>query len=134
MENGRTRYPDIFDRPRHVSATRQPMSAMERAAQFAPFAALRGYDALIREAEAAPEEGRSPDEAAREDWNYLLQFLLQEDAEAVFTCGAQTCRGRIVRYDGLNRRITLDGGQRLDVDAITDVESPAFDRFIGQET
>ena len=117
MENGRTRYPDIFDRPRHVSATRQPMSAMERAAQFAPFAALRGYDALIRE-----------------DWNYLLQFLLQEDAEAVFTCGAQTCRGRIVRYDGLNRRITLDGGQRLDVDAITDVESPAFDRFIGQET
>ena len=47
MENGRTRYPDIFDRPRHVSATRQPMSAMERAAQFAPFAALKGFDEEI---------------------------------------------------------------------------------------
>ncbi len=133
MENGRTKYPDMIDRPRHVSTTRQPMSAMERAAQFAPFAALRGYDALIREAEAAPEEPHGPDESAREDWNYLLQFLFQEDAAADFTCGDRTFSGRIVRYDGLNRRITLDGGQRLDVDAITDVESPAFDRFIGQE-
>ena len=116
MENGRTKYPDIFDRPRHVSPTRQGMSAMERAAQFAPFAALRGYDDLIRAVSAPPEERTGPDENTRSEWNYLLQFLFQEDAEATFACGDQTVTGRIVRYDGLNRRILLDGGQRLSID------------------
>ena len=133
MENGRTKYPDIFDHPRHVSTARQAMPALERAAQFAPFAALRGYDEMIRAAASAPEEKSGPDETVRERWNYLLQFLFREDAEADFTCGEQTVTGRIVRYDGLNRRITLDSGQRLDIDALTAIDSPAFDRIIGQE-
>lgn len=44
------RYDDILYLPHHVSQTRPRMSMQERAAQFAPFAALTGYGAVIREA------------------------------------------------------------------------------------
>lgn len=133
MENGRTQYPDIFDHPRHVSAVRPRMPALERAAQFSPFAALRGYDDLIREASAPPEEQTGPDENTLSEWNYLLQFLFQEDAQATFTCAdGQTVSGRIVRYDEPNRRIVLDSGARLNIDALTGIDSPAFDRIDGQ--
>ncbi len=36
-------YDDIIDHPHYRSKTRQPMSLRNRAAQFAPFAALTGY-------------------------------------------------------------------------------------------
>lgn len=45
-----TPYDDIIDMPHHVSEKRRHMSLDERAAQFAPFAALTGYDSDIREA------------------------------------------------------------------------------------
>ncbi len=47
-ENGK--YDDIIDLPHHVSAKRNHMSNHDRAAQFAPFAALTGYDEEIDEA------------------------------------------------------------------------------------
>lgn len=42
-------YRDILHLPHPVSTTRAKMSMVERAAQFAPFAALTGYDATIAE-------------------------------------------------------------------------------------
>ena len=42
-----SKYDDIIDMPRHVSAVRRPMSTEARAAQFAPFAALTGPDAIL---------------------------------------------------------------------------------------
>ena len=42
-------YADIINLPHHVSETRPQMSIYDRAAQFAPFAALTGYDAAIIE-------------------------------------------------------------------------------------
>lgn len=44
-------YSDIINMPHHISKTHPQMSMMQRAAQFAPFAALTGYDAAIKEAE-----------------------------------------------------------------------------------
>ena len=44
-----SRYDDIINLPRHVSPTRQRMSMHDRAAQFAPFAALVGYDDAVAE-------------------------------------------------------------------------------------
>ena len=40
-------YDDIIHLPHHVSPTRRRMTMEERAAQFAPFAALVGFDELI---------------------------------------------------------------------------------------
>ena len=42
-------YGDIIDHPHWESPTHPPMSLYDRAAQFAPFAALSGYDELIDE-------------------------------------------------------------------------------------
>ena len=43
-------YDDIIDLPHHVSERHPQMSMYNRAAQFAPFAALTGHDAAITEA------------------------------------------------------------------------------------
>ncbi|MCR4596207.1 MAG: hypothetical protein K5673_05450 [Lachnospiraceae bacterium] len=43
-------YNDIINLPRHVSTRHLHMSQSDRAAQFAPFAALTGYDDMIDEA------------------------------------------------------------------------------------
>lgn len=42
-------YKDIIDLPHHKSEGRKQMSRYDRAAQFAPFAALSGYDDVIAE-------------------------------------------------------------------------------------
>lgn len=44
-------YADIIDLPHHVSTKHPQMPMWSRAAQFAPFAALGGFDEAIRETE-----------------------------------------------------------------------------------
>lgn len=43
-------YDDIINLPHHTSKKHRPMSMLNRAAQFAPFAALSGYDEAIKDA------------------------------------------------------------------------------------
>lgn len=52
---GIDRYKDIIGHEHHVSSRHQHMSVLDRAAQFAPFAALTGYDAIIRDVERKNE-------------------------------------------------------------------------------
>ena len=42
-------YDDIINLPHHVSKRRPQMSMWNRAAQFAPFAALTGYEDAIKD-------------------------------------------------------------------------------------
>lgn len=44
------RYDSIIALPHHVSTVHPQMSMLDRAAQFAPFAALTGYGAAVDEA------------------------------------------------------------------------------------
>ena len=44
-----TLYDDIIHLPHHVSQNHPQMPLRERAAQFAPFAALTGYEAAVGE-------------------------------------------------------------------------------------
>lgn len=45
------KYDDIIHMPHHVSTTHPQMSLIDRAAQFAPFAALTGHADAIKETE-----------------------------------------------------------------------------------
>ena len=51
------KYADIMDLPHHVSKRHPQMSMWNRAAQFAPFAALTGYEDAIKD--TAQENERS---------------------------------------------------------------------------
>lgn len=46
----KSRYSDIIDLPHHQSIYRPHMTIYNRAAQFAPFAALVGYDEMVQDA------------------------------------------------------------------------------------
>lgn len=48
---GIDQYEDIIHLPHHVSEKHPQMTLQDRAAQFAPFAALTGHGDVIREAE-----------------------------------------------------------------------------------
>ncbi len=50
------RYDDILYLPHHQSIERPHMSLHDRAAQFAPFAALTGYEEAIEETVCSVEE------------------------------------------------------------------------------
>lgn len=67
-------YDDIIGLPRHVSKRHPPMARANRAAQFAPFAALTGYEDLIAET-AREKTGRRP---RTEEENDLLDRALQQ--------------------------------------------------------
>ena len=57
------KYDAILHLPHHVSKKHPPMPMADRAAQFAPFAALTGYDAAIRENARLTQERITPAEA-----------------------------------------------------------------------
>ena len=50
------KYGDILNLPHYVSKTHPPMPIADRAAQFAPFAALTGYKEAIEETERLAEK------------------------------------------------------------------------------
>lgn len=52
------KYDDIINLPHHQSKTRPHMSVADRAAQFAPFAALAGYDDAVKETARLTESRR----------------------------------------------------------------------------
>ena len=139
MADARIEYADIIDREHPVSAKHLPMSRLNRAAQFAPFTALTGYDDLIRESEQETDARTELDESSIEELNRKLVWLLRQDdpPEASFTFfvpdskkagGAyETATGKLLRYDQFSRNITLDSGETLFIDDIRDI---AFDDTI----
>ena len=59
-------YDDIINLPHHVSKRHPQMSMWKRAAQFAPFAALTGYDNAIKD--TAKETASSFEKEETEEW------------------------------------------------------------------
>ena len=69
MNDARTQYGDIIDREHPDSPKHPRMPRKNRAAQFAPFAALTGYDDLINEAARYTERRIVLDENKKEELN-----------------------------------------------------------------
>ena len=68
-------YSDIIDHPHYRSKTRTPMPMLSRAAQFAPFAALSGYEESVREAARLTDHRIELDESEIALLNDKLQYL-----------------------------------------------------------
>ncbi|SHL44901.1 hypothetical protein [Anaerotignum lactatifermentans] len=74
------KYDDIIDLPHPTSKKHSRMSRQNLAAQFLPFAALTGYDVVIRETARITEDRRELSEDAVVELNYKISLLQQEQA------------------------------------------------------
>jgi hypothetical protein len=69
------KYDDIINLPHHVSTKHPQMSLEQRSAQFAPFAALTGYDGQIKETARLTDERIDIDEEVKIIINNKLQEI-----------------------------------------------------------
>ena len=69
------KYDDIINLPHHVSSTRKPMTMYNRAAQFAPFAALTGYDDAIKETSRLTDKKIEISDELKNELNQKIKFI-----------------------------------------------------------
>jgi len=104
-------YDDIMNLPHHVSSKRPQMSQKDRAAQFAPFAALTGYDDEIKETarltDAKIELDEDKQRVLNEKQNYLAEHIkvMPEVTVVYFVPDNRKTGGAYISYTGNLRRI-----------------------------
>lgn len=69
-------YEDIINLPHHISQKHPQMSLEARSAQFAPFAALTGYEEVVKETERITVEKIELDEEEKSILNEQIQYIL----------------------------------------------------------
>ena len=133
------KYDEIMGLPHHVSKTRPQMPMSDRAAQFAPFAALTGYDAAIKETGRLTDERIELDVEALSalDMKYqLLMETLDEAPEVTITyfqpderkAGGKyvSAVGAVKKIDDFERRITMRDGTRIPTDDVLSIDGELF--------
>ena len=133
------KYNGIMGHPHHVSKTRPQMPMSDRAAQFAPFAALTGYDAAIKETGRLTDERIELDVEALSalDMKYqLLMEALDEAPEVTITyfrpderkAGGKyvSAVGAVKKIDDFERRITMQDGAKIPMDDVLSIEGELF--------
>ena len=99
-------YEDIRNHERYQLKHHTPMSLESRAAQFAPFAALVGYDEEIGEAARSTDGREELSEDAIDALNQAFQKLLEHEEERLlvtvtyFQPDAKKDGGRYMTYTG----------------------------------
>ena len=117
-------YSDIISLPRHVSKTHKQMSNSDRAAQFAPFAALTGFEQIIKEAARISKKRIVLSNDQKEKINFVLQSYRKGEIVRIkfFNDGyLYFISGTIKRIDLENRKLILDQG-KLSFENIIDIE------------
>ena len=69
-------YEDIVDLPPHISKKHPQPTMLERAARFAPFAAITGYEEMVLEEARITDERIELDEGTKETLNAKLQMAV----------------------------------------------------------
>ncbi len=128
-------YDHIFNMPHHVSSERPHMPNYDRAAQFAPFAALAGFDGEIEET-ARLTSGRP---MLDEDEKHIIDVCLRNMRANVgekplarieyFVADERKSggeirshRGNIAAINEYARAVIFDDGTSIPIDDITEAE------------
>ena len=135
-------YNDIINMPHHVSNNRPQMSIRDRAAQFAPFAALTGYDDAVRETARQTNQKIELLDEQVAILNEKILFLIEkikDNLEITITYfipdkkkegGAYaTVKGIIKKIDEYNKLIILNDGREIMMDSIFDLQGDIFSIF-----
>ena len=133
------KYNEIMGLPHHVSKNRPQMPMSDRAAQFAPFAALTGYDAAIKETGRLTDERIELDVEALSalDMKYQLLMEAHDDAPEVTITYFQpderkaggkyvSAVGAVKKIDDFERRITMRDGTRIPMDDVLSIDGEMF--------
>ena len=126
-------YQDVLYEKRYISPNRAGMSRKDRAAQFAAFAALTGFDGVIRETGRLTQDAICLDEEEKLAINAVLQQLTEEPEvilRLVWFCpdskksGGAYLRhtGRLKRLDLYERVLRFTDGTRIPIDSLCQLE------------
>ena len=131
----RNPYDDMLELPLPVSKTHPQMPRRDRAAQFAPFAALTGYEEAVREAARLTEEKMILDEDSKEqlDWKLrCLQEKVKEKPTITVTYFLKdekkkggkyvTVTGVLKKIDSYTHQFVLENGEEIPVEDIVSLE------------
>ena len=131
----RNPYEDILELSHPVSKTHPQMPRRDRAAQFAPFAALTGYEEAVREAARFTEEKMILDEDSKEqlDWKLrCLQEKVKEKPTITVTYFLKdekkkggkyvTVTGVLKKIDSYTHQFVLENGEEIPVEDIVSLE------------
>lgn len=132
-------YDDIIHLARPVSKRHPQMPLKNRAAQFAPFAALSGHKASVREAERLTDPFPELDEDKKEMLDQKIRRIkenLAQEPEIEFsyftpdekkdggTCTA--IRGKVKKIDEYGKKIIFTDGTALSTERICSVKGELF--------
>jgi len=135
-----TPYDDILHMPHYVSEKHPPMSRLDRAAQFSPFAALTGYEAAVEETARLTDRRIELDEgekAAIDQRLTLVQKRLPDPIKVTITYfvpdkkksgGAYlSVSGTVKKIDDYERTVVLSDGTNISINDILCVDGEIFD-------
>lgn len=136
-------YDDIIKLPRPVSPTHPRMSVANRAAQFAPFAALTGFEAAIKETGRITSDQVELDEDTLSILDRKLRILAREVTErplVTVTYFSQdekkaggsyaTVSKELIKIDGYQHTLVLEDGTSVPIQDIVELESDLFELFL----
>ncbi|MBR1470634.1 MAG: YolD-like family protein [Lachnospiraceae bacterium] len=128
-------YDDIIDHPHHQSKTRPHISMLKRAAQFAPFSALSGYDEAVEETARITDHRMELDDEEMALLNDKLQYLSMtctEHPRVSITYFAndtskeggsyETVTGSIKKIDAVLHYVLMEDGTRIAINDIYTIE------------
>lgn len=132
-------YDDIINLPHHESTKHPRMSALNRAAQFSPFAALTGHEAAISETARLTNTRLELDEDRKEELDEQLQIIREhislepEVAITYFVPDTQKEGGSylqvigiIKKLDDIDHKIVMKNGTVIPINDIFEIESSIF--------
>ena len=129
------KYDDIINLEHHTSKKRPRMSLSDRAAQFAPFAALVGYDDAVEETARHTDEQTEIHEELVASLDMSLRRLAEHQKENPCVCityflhdekksGGKyvTVSGNVKRIDEISKQIILTDGKTIPFSDIVGVD------------
>lgn len=139
MSENEHKYDDIINLPHHVSPTRPRMSNYDRAVQFAPFAALTGYEEEIDETARLTDNEISLDDDRKYELDRRLQIIREYIKEQPYveityfqpdeykSGGAyiDIC-GYVKKIDENEMAVVFTDGETIAVNRIYDIRSKLF--------
>lgn len=106
-------YDDIINLPHHISKKHPQMSLYARSAQFAPFAALTGYEEAVKETARETNERIDIEDELKSILDGKLQIILEqiknhpEISITYFIADSKKNGGEYVTVTGLVKKVDL---------------------------